>query len=122
MNYLFSNTLYSFVVIYLDDILIYSKSYEEHLKPLSIIFSILKGAGLKAKIYKCKFLKHRIEYLGFMIKNNQTSIPLKQKTKAHTYVQPTSVKELRSFVGYTIYFRRFIPNYTVIILPLYGRI
>lgn len=99
--------------------MIFSKNFEEHKIHLEIILDQLLKAGIKAKNEKCKLFQKEIEFLGYNIKENKISIPLKQRTKAIEYVIPKSNKELKSFLGFSSFFRKFLANYTEIALPLY---
>lgn len=81
LNHIFKKYLWKFIIVYMDDILIYSKSKNEHLNHLRVVFEILKELGFKLKPSKTKVFKNEIEFLGFCFKTNSISIPLKQKMK-----------------------------------------
>ena len=103
---------------YLDDILICSTSWEEHLQHLKIIFNCLKSEKLKNKLSKCQFLKQHLYYIGHFI-SKQGIQPLPEKLRAITHLkEPNSVDELHNFLGLTSYYRRFVQLFTGITKPL----
>ncbi|MCG8045975.1 MAG: RNase H-like domain-containing protein [Candidatus Thiodiazotropha endolucinida] len=107
-----------FATAYLDDILIYSETLEEHLFHLTTVFDRLRLHGLKLKLKKCSFLQAETQYLGFII-NAQGVSPDPQKVEAiRSLPTPTCVREVRSFIGMCSYYRRFIPNFSEIAEPV----
>lgn len=110
--------LTDFSVAYLDDVLIFSKTLEDHLKHINIIFERLRKHGLKLKLKKCSFLQEETHYLGFVVNKNGIK-PNPQKVEAiKSLPPPTCVREVRSFIGMCSYYRRFIPNFSAIAEPL----
>ena len=105
-------------IIYLDDIIVFSRTLEEHLHRLKAIFNKLKAAGLKLKPSKCDLFQHQINYLGHVVsKEGVTTDP--EKIKAITeWPQPTTVTEGRSFLGFLSYYGGFIPNLSKDAKPL----
>ena len=98
-----------FTIAYLDDIIIFSKTKEEHLQHLEIIFQRLREAGLKLKWSKCSFIKLHIEYLGHVISENGIE-PMPDKLSAIKEMPaPRSPKEIKQFLGLVGYYRKFIP-------------
>ena len=108
----------SWCIIYLDDIIVFSDSPSEHLCRLRGVFAKLDKAGLKLKPKKCEFFKTRITYLGHIVssKGIETN-PKKVKAVKHWTI-PKTVTDVRSFLGFTNYYRRFIKGYAKVAKPL----
>ena len=105
-------------IIYLDDIIVFSRTPEEHLHRLEAVFNKLKAAGLKLKPSKCDLFKQQINYFGHVVSKEGVSTD-PEKIKAVTeWPQPTTVTEVRSFLGFVSYYRRFIPNFSKVATPL----
>ena len=106
------------VVIFLDDILVFSNSWQEHLSHLDSILSALEEAELFCNGAKCLFAVQRVKFLGHIV-TGETVAPDPEKLAAITkWPVPTSVREVRRFLGFTNYFRRFIQNYSMMSRPL----
>ena len=102
-------------IIYLDDIIVFSRTPEEHLHRLKAVFNKLKAAGLKLKPSKCDLFKQQINYLGPVVSKEGVSTD-PEKIKAVTeWPQPTTVTDVRSFLGFVSYYRRFIPNFSKVV-------
>ena len=105
-------------IIYLDDIIVFSRTPEEHLHRLKAVFNKLEAADLKLKLSKCDLFKQQINYLGHVVSKEGVSTD-PEKIKAVTeWPQPTTVTEVRSFLGFVSYYRRFIPNFSNVAKPL----
>ena len=119
MNQLFKEELYNFVTIFLDDVLIYSQNLEEHLRHLKIVMKRLASAGLKLKPSKCKLIQTAVSYLGYHI-GADGKWPDEGKLNALSkWPEPTNTTEVRSFVGFCSYYRRFDKDFAGIAKPLY---
>lgn len=104
--------------VYIDDIIIYSKTIEDHLKDVETIFSKLHEAGLKVNLEKTHFLNTSVEFLGFLVTSDGI-LPNPHKVRAiEAILPPSTLKELKSFLGLTSYYRRFIQDYAKIAKPL----
>ena len=97
---------------YLDDIIVFSRTAEDHMEHLEQIFEALQVADLKVKVSKCKFFKKHVSYLGFLI--GETGIHCdRSKVKAiNKIATPTSIEEVRQFNGMCSYYREFISHYS----------
>ena len=119
MNDLFRPFLRKFILVSFDDILIYSKTWEDHLLHLQEAFSILLKNQLYVKKQKCAFGQCTVEYLGHLVSREGVSVdPTKIKVILE-WPAPTTVKQLRGFLGLTGYYRKFVPGYGKICQPLY---
>ncbi|KAJ9527210.1 hypothetical protein QJQ45_025469 [Haematococcus lacustris] len=118
MNDIFRDYLNDFVVVYLDDILVFSKNKAEHLKHLEIVFRILKEHELYAKLIKCEFEKSELKFLGHLVGVNGIR-PDPAKIKSIKDWPPLNdVAAIRSFVGLATYFRMFIQGFAKLVEPL----
>ena len=106
-------------LLYLDDIVVFSKSFEEHLTRLEAVFQRLHQAGLKLKTSKCHFFKQSIKYLGHIISAKGVHTDPDKISTVRDWPVPISAKELLSFLGFVGYYRRFIRNFSQIARPLY---
>ena len=110
--------LEDFAIPYLDDIIIFSASTDEHLSHLRAVFNKIREHGLKMKLKKCNFFQTETKYLGFTI-NGEGIQPDPEKVEAiREMAAPSNVREVRGFIGTCSYYRRFIPNFSEIAQPL----
>ena len=118
MNRIFRPYLDKFVVVFIDDILIYSKSYEEHENHLRMILSVLREKKLYAKLSKCEFWLPEVKFLGHVISHHGVAVDSNKVEAVLEWKRPESVTEIRSFLGLAGYYRRFIKDFSKIALPL----
>ncbi|CAN6455079.1 unnamed protein product [Victoria cruziana] len=118
MNKIFYPFLDKFVVVYLDDIVVYSSSMEEHVEHLRIVFKLLKDNDLYVKREKCLFGQPEISFLGHVVGRGQLRMDMGKVKAIQEWQPPTKVQELRSFLGLANYYRRFIEGYSLIAAPL----
>jgi hypothetical protein len=105
-------------LVFFDDILIYNKTWKEHLKQLEQVLSLLEKNQFYAKLSKCSFGKEEVEYLGHVISQEGVKVD-PEKIKAITeWPKPKNISKLRGFLGLTSYYRRFIKNYAHLTTPL----
>ena len=118
MNHVLRPFLGKFVVVYFDDILIYSKSYEEHLEHIRCVSDVLRREKLYANLKKCNFCTNELVFLGFVISAQGMKVD-EQKIKAiQEWPTPKSIGEVRSFHGLTGFYRRFVKDFSTIAAPL----
>ena len=118
MHQVFKPYLDKFVVVFIDDILVYSKTREEHEQHLRIALQILREHQLFAKFSKCEFWLEKVAFWGHIIsKDGLTVDPAKVEAVAK-WKRPENPTEVRSFLGLVWYYRRFIKNFSKIAGPL----
>lgn len=106
------------VVVYLDDIIIYSKTEEEHMALLEQVFKRLREAGLKLSPKKCHFMRKQIKVLGHIVSEEGIACDPEKTSAVASWPAPTNVKELQRFLGFTGFYRRFIEDYAKIAKPM----
>lgn len=119
MGHILRGLEYRSALIYIDDIIIFSKTVDEHLLHLEEVFSRLRDANLKLNPKKCEFAKQELEYLGHIV-TPQGIKPCPNKIKAvQEFPKPRNLKQLKSFLGLANYYRRFIKDFAKIAYPLH---
>ena len=101
-------------IIYLDDIIVFSKTPEEHIERLRGVFKKLSAAGLRLKLSKCDFFKSRITYLGHIVSKDGIETEKKKVINIQEWPIPKAVTEVCSFLGFMNYYHKFIPKYAQI--------
>ena len=109
-----------FVSAYLDDILVFSTSLEDHLNHLGQVLNRLSEAGLKLKPSKCHFVTQQVEYLGHLITPQGIKPNPERERAVKDFPVPTSLKGVRAFIGLASYYRRFIKGFAQIAQPLHS--
>ena len=107
-----------FISVYIDDVLIYSTTLNEHLKHLKQVNQRIEGAGLKLKPSKCCFVKEEVEYLSHVLTPNRLKTNPRLVVAVRVYPQPQNVKEVRQFLGLSSYYRHFIDKFAAVVQPL----
>jgi hypothetical protein len=118
MNSVFMPELDKFVVVFIDDILVYSKNEDEHTEHLHIVLQRLCGHRLYAKLSKCEFWLKEIKFLGHTISQEGISVDPEKVQEVMDWKPPTTVRQIRSFLGLAGYYRRFIPDFSRIAKPM----
>ena len=106
------------VLCYIDDILVFSSNFQEHLGHLDMVFSKLREAGLTLKSEKCHFAVDKVLYLGHIITNEGVQVDTSKTDAVRTFPRPKTQRDVRSFLGLCNYYRRFIQNFSKIATPL----
>ncbi|GAU16304.1 hypothetical protein TSUD_299360 [Trifolium subterraneum] len=118
MNEVFKPLLRKTVLVFFDDILVYSKSWQEHLMHLAQVLKVLQTYGLVANKKKCQFGQQSIEYLGHLINGEGVAVDPNKVVSVTNWPIPNNVKGVRGFLGLTGYYRKFIRDYGKIAKPL----
>ncbi|GBG78485.1 hypothetical protein CBR_g26513 [Chara braunii] len=118
MNRIFHDYLDTLVIVYLDDILIFSRTIEEHVGHLDKVLSLLRQHKFKINGEKCEFGRTRILYLGHEISPEGLKPDDAKVASIRDWPHPQSVTEMRSFLGMTGYYRNFVKNYSIVAAPL----
>lgn len=118
MNAALAPVLRKFALVFFDDILIYSRTYEEHLDHVQQVLAILEKEKWQVKLSKCAFAQQRIAYLGHVISADGVSTDESKIEAVRTWPKPENLKALRGFLGLSGYYRKFIRHYAIISQPL----
>src|SRR5512142_1521282 len=118
MNKVFMEFLDKFVVVFIDDILIYSKSEEEHEQHLRLVLEKLKEHQLYAKFSKCDFWLTEVKFLGHVVIAQGVAVDPSNVESVTKWTPPKTVSQIRSFLGLAGYYRRFIENFSRIARPM----
>jgi hypothetical protein len=116
INGVFREYLDKFVIIFLDDILVYSKSEEKH-EHLRMVLQVLREHQLYAKLRKCSFYRKQIHYLGHIVSKDGIVVDPEKIESIREWSAPKNVTEVRSFMGLASYYRRFIAGFSRIAHP-----
>lgn len=114
MNAVLAPGLRKFILVFIDDILVYSKNLTKHVKHLRIVFDLLNKHQLKVKKSKCCFAQQKLCYLGHVISAEGVATDPAKIAPILQWKSPTNVKELRKVMGMTGYYRKFIKGYGII--------
>jgi len=118
MNRVFHEYLDSFVVVFIDDILVYSADYAKHEGHLKIVMEKLRDERLFTKFKKCEFWLEEVSFLGHVVNKNGLAVDPAKVQAVVDWEMPTSVREIRSFLGLAGYYRRFIAGFSSLSGPL----
>lgn len=118
MNSIFAPYIRKFILVFMDDILIFSTSLADHLQHLELVFSTLREHQLFVKGSKCTFAQSQLEYLGHIISDKGVATDPAKTAAMHAWPVPTYVTEVRGFLGLTGYYRKFVRNYSILAKPL----
>ncbi|KAL5580647.1 hypothetical protein UlMin_013089 [Ulmus minor] len=111
MNRVFAQYLDKFIIVFIDDILVYSKTPEEHEEHLRVTLQLLRDSKLYAKFSKCDFWLSEVHFLGHVVSKEGVSVDPAKVEAVSKWAAPTSVTEIRSFLGLAGYYRRFVEGF-----------
>ncbi|WKA00247.1 hypothetical protein VitviT2T_018626 [Vitis vinifera] len=118
MNSIFRPYLRKFILVFFDDILIYSPTWEQHLEHVQLTLAVLRQHQFYVKMSKCAFGKQELEYLGHIITHRGVKVDEKKIEAMVAWPRPSNITELHGFLGLTGYYRKFVQGYGLIARPL----
>ena len=118
MNHVFRPYVDQFVVVFIDDILVYSKDRESHDTHLRVVLEILRKEQLYAKLSKCEFWLTEVSFLGHIVSKEGIQVDPKKIEVVVEWKPPRNVREVRSFLGLAGYYRRFVKGFSMIAAPM----
>ncbi|XP_062005359.1 uncharacterized protein LOC133722489 [Rosa rugosa] len=118
MNQVFKPLLRKSVLVFFDDILVYSNDLQSHVMHLEEVFALLRTHHLRLKLTKCRFATAQVDYLGHVISSEGVAVDPTKVQAIQAWPKPTTLKGMRGFLGITGYYRRFIQNYGITAKPL----
>ncbi|KAL9858921.1 putative nucleotidyltransferase, Ribonuclease H [Arabidopsis thaliana] len=118
MNNIFREFLDKFVIVFIDDILIYSRSRKEHVEHLRIVLQRLRDHQLFVKLSKCSFWQKKIGFMGHVISEEGVAVDPEKITTITQWPRPKNATEIRSFLGLAGYYRKFVEGFASIAKPL----
>lgn len=119
MQRIFGDQQCQSLLLYLDDIVVFSSTVEQHLERLEVVLGRLQQQGLKAKLSKCAFFQKEVRYLGHVISDQGVSTDPSKIEVVANWQAPTTISELRSFLGFASYYRRFVEGFARLAAPLH---
>ncbi|KAI3457182.1 hypothetical protein Pfo_013845 [Paulownia fortunei] len=118
MNHILRAFLGKFVVVYFDDILIYSKNLDDHVKHLTLVLKVLRKERLFANLKKCTFCTDKLVFLGFVVSAKGVEVDEEKVNAIQDWPTPTIINQVRSFHGLASFYRRFVRDFSSIAAPL----
>ena len=119
MERIFGDQSFQTLLLYLDDVVVYASSFEQHLRRLELVFERLRAHNLKLKLAKCHFFAQEVRYLGHVISADGVATDPEKTRAVAEWPRPRTAKDLRSFLGFASYYRRFVPGFAAHAGPLH---
>ena len=119
MELIMAGLSYKLALVYLDDMIIFGRSFEEHLNRLDLVLGRLKDAGLNIKGSKCRFFQEKIHFLGHIVSNQGVEVDPEKVATVSKMKSPRKIKEWRAILGLVGFYRKFIQDFGKIAEPLY---
>lgn len=119
MERIFGDQSFQSLLLYLDDIVIFSSSFDQHLQRLDMVLTRLKEHNLKLKLQKCHFFQPEVKYLGHVISASGVATDPSKISAVAEWARPTTCTELQSFLGFASYYRRFVAGFAKYAAPLH---
>ncbi|XP_062407933.1 uncharacterized protein LOC134099157 [Sardina pilchardus] len=119
MERIFGAQHFQTLLLYLDDVIVFSSTVEDHLQRLDSVLTRLHFEGLKVKLEKCCFFRTEVKYLGHVISKDGVATDPDKINAVAKWVRPSTVSELRSFLGFASYYRRFVEGFSQMATPLH---
>lgn len=116
----FSDMTFKQVYVYIDDLIIVSETFSEHMKSLNEVFGRLRAANLKLSSKKCKFAQSKCNFLGHEVSSQGVGLPKERLDAIKDYPVPKTIRQLQRFLGLMNWFSKFIPNFSAVASPLYA--
>ena len=118
MNHVLRSFIRKFVVVYFDDILIYSKNLNDHVLHLQSVLSVLRENKLFANLSKCTICVENVIFLGFVVSSQGIQVDKSKVDAIVSWLRPKTVSDVRSFHGLTSFYRRFVKDFSSKVAPL----
>jgi hypothetical protein len=118
MNHVLRPFVGKFVVVYFDDILIYSKTLDEHVEHIRCVLAVLREQKLYANLEKCTFCTDKVVFLGFVISGQGVEVDEDKIKDVRNWTPPQNVSQVRSFLGLAGFYRRFVKDFRTIAAPI----
>jgi hypothetical protein len=118
MNHVLRKYIGLFVVVYFDDILVYNKTFDDHVKHLRVVFETLRDSKLYGKLTKCYFCKESVVFLGYIISSRGVKVDEEKIEAIWDWPKPASIADVRRFHGLASFYRRFVKDFCSIVAPM----
>ena len=118
MNHVLRKFIGKFVVVYFDDILIYSKTLDEHVEHIRCVLAVLREEKLYANKEKCTFCIEKVVFLGFVVSGQGVEVDEEKVKAIREWKSPQNVSQVRSFLGLAGFYRRFVKDFSNIASPM----